>query len=368
MPTDRGAHTSTKSRFTQRSESKKKIITCFGKLEIKKGHLLEKGTNKYGITMNLQEVLCDLAQSKIFKQVSSTLKKLLSVNISVPQVQRVSEYYGDQLNPIIEANQEGYIPQLPAVNDPTIITYTMIDGHMLCTREYEDENNKQQWKEKWKEMKVGMQFREKSIMQVSKSRREIFNPVFACHLGSVQGFYPKFERHLSKGDSKVFLCDGAKWIWSWVESNFPGSIQIVDYYHAAEKIKIFAKYHFKDQEINQKWIQEQEGLLLDNQVLQVVENLQKLKPRNTFAAEAKNVAINYYVEHEDRMQYKTFRDQGLLIGSGPVEAAHRKLIQQRMKLSGQKWSVKGAQAIGNLRCFKESNNWEMVENLIRLAA
>ncbi len=153
-----------------------------------------------------------------------------------------------------------------------------------------------------------------------------------------------------------------------MESNFPGSIQIVDYYHAAEKLKIFAKYHFKEQEINQKWIQEQEGLLLDNQVLQVVENLQKLKPRNTFAAEAKNVAINYYVEHEDRMQYKTFRDQGLLIGSGPVEAAHRKLIQQRMKLSGQKWSVKGAQAIGNLRCFKESNNWEMVENLIKLAA
>ncbi len=104
--------------------------------------------------MNLQEVLCDLAQSKIFKQVSSTLKKLLSVNISVPQVQRVSEYYGDQLNPIMEANQEGYIPQLPVVNDPTIITYNMIDGNMLCTREYEDENNKQQWKEKWKEMKV----------------------------------------------------------------------------------------------------------------------------------------------------------------------------------------------------------------------
>ena len=45
------------------------------------------------------------------------------------------------------------------------------------------------------------------------------------------------------------------------------------------------------------------------------------------------------------MQYKTYRQQGLMIDSGPIEVAHRSVIQQRMKLSGQKWSVQGAQAI-----------------------
>lgn len=318
--------------------------------------------------MHLQEMLSDLAQSNVFQEVSNTLKKILKLDISAPQVQRVSEYYGDQLNPIIEANQEEFIPKLPEVNDPKIRTYNMIDGNMLCTREYMDENNKQLWEEKWKEMKVGMQFREDTILQVSNSRKEIFNPVFVCHLGMAEDFFPKFERHLSRGDTKVFICDGAKWIWLWVEFNFPGSIQILDYYHAVEKLKLFAKNHFLKEDIKQKWLQEQENLLKDNQVLIVIENLKKLKSRNTMALNAKKVALNYYIEHEDRMQYKTYRDQGLLIGSGPVEAAHRKVIQQRMKLSGQKWSIKGAQSIGNLRCFKESGHWNMVENLIRLAA
>ncbi len=51
---------------------------------------------------------------------------------------------------------------------------------------------------------------------------------------------------------------------------------------------------------------------------------------------AKAKLLEYYIEHDDRMQYKTYRDRGLMIGSGPIEAAHRSVIQQRMKLSGQK--------------------------------
>ncbi len=211
-------------------------------------------------------------------------------------------------------------------------------------------------------------FREDSILQISNSRKEIFNPVFACHLGKVEDFFPKFERHLSRGDTKVFICDGAKWMWVWVELNFQGSIQILDYYHTVEKLKLFAKNHFLKDDIKQKWLEEQENLLKDNQVMIVIENLKKLNPRNAMALKSKKEALNYYIEHEDRMQYKTYKDQGLLIGSGLVEAAHRKVIQQSMKFSGQKWSVKGAQAIGNLRCFKESGNWHRIENLIKLAA
>lgn len=318
--------------------------------------------------MHLQELLCDLAQSNVFQEVSETLKRILKLDISAPQVQRVSEYYGDQLNAIIEANQEEFIPKLPEVKSPSEKTYTMIDGHMLCTRDYKNENNNQQWEEKWREMKVGMQFREGENVQLSKSRKEILNPIYACHLGSVEDFFPKFERHLSRGDTKVFIGDGAKWIWLWIELNFPGSIQILDYYHAVEKLELFAKNHFHQKDLKQKWLEKQENLLMENQVVEVIENLKNVKPRNTLAIEAKKVAINYYIEHEDRMQYKTYRDQGLLIGSGPVEAAHRKVIQQRMKRSGQKWSIKGAQAIANLRCFKESGHWSKIENLVRLAA
>ena len=97
-------------------------------------------------------------------------------------------------------------------------------------------------------------------------------------------------------------------------------------------------------------------------------NIKSYRARNTEAKIAKQKAIDYYIEHDDRMQYKTSSEQGLLIGSGPVEAAHKSVIQQPMKLSGQKWSIKGANAIANLRCYKKRQAWELIEKIIKAAA
>ena len=62
--------------------------------------------------------------------------------------------------------------------------------------------------------------------------------------------------------------------------------------------------------------------------------------------------------------YKTYRDKGLLIGSGPIEAEHRNVLQQRMKLYGPKWSIDGANEIANLRCYKKSGAWDIIEKMI----
>jgi hypothetical protein len=93
---------------------------------------------------------------------------------------------------------------------------------------------------------------------------------------------------------------------------------------------------------------------------EVITNLMRIRSRNKEVVKAKQTAIGYYTEHEDR--------QGLQIGSGPIEAAHRNVIQQRLKLSGQKWSIKGAQAIANLRCYNKSGAWDIIDKLIKLAA
>ena len=78
--------------------------------------------------------------------------------------------------------------------------------------------------------------------------------------------------------------------------------------------------------------------------------------------------IRYYETHEDRMQYKSFSDKGYMIGSGPIESAHKSVIQQRMKLSGQRWSIQGVQAIADLRCAYSSNNHDCIKYLIKMAA
>ena len=68
------------------------------------------------------------------------------------------------------------------------------------------------------------------------------------------------------------------------------------------------------------------------------------------------------------MNYKAFRSQGLMIGSSPMEPAHRTVIHTRMKCSGQRWATSRAQAMINLRVIKESKRWEDVSQLLRNAA
>ncbi|MCB0425665.1 MAG: hypothetical protein KDD13_13600, partial [Mangrovimonas sp.] len=97
------------------------------------------------------------------------------------------------------------------------------------------------------------------------------------------------------------------------------------------------------------WIKQQSDKLLDNQLEEVLSTLRSCRAKTQEAKLAKQKAIGYYIEHDDRMQYKTYREQGLMIGSGPIEAAHRSVIQQRLKLSGQKWSIKGRE--GGVKVF-----------------
>jgi len=64
------------------------------------------------------------------------------------------------------------------------------------------------------------------------------------------------------------------------------------------------------------------------------------------------------------MKYGTSKKKGWLVGSGAVESAHRTVIQKRMKLSGQRWTLNGAQQILNLRVAHKNENWEQVVQLI----
>jgi hypothetical protein len=48
--------------------------------------------------------------------------------------------------------------------------------------------------------------------------------------------------------------------------------------------------------------------------------------------------------------YVDFTARGLFVGSGVVEAGCKSIIGARMKKSGAKWSVRGANGIIALRC------------------
>ena len=74
--------------------------------------------------------------------------------------------------------------------------------------------------------------------------------------------------------------------------------------------------------------------------------------------------MEYHIEK--LMRYHTFRNRGLLIGSGAIESAHKDVLQRRLKLSGQRWTKSGLNQMAQLRVAYKSGKWDRIKRLCEL--
>ena len=299
-----------------------------------------------------------LAQGYVFEQGEEMLLELLGLSLSAKQIQRLSEHYGgrleEQSTDIAQGKEAAPVLRCKTSGE---VVYGMLDGSMVFTRQ-----------KGWTEMKVGRLFRAASAVAVQRRRTEVLESLYLCHLGGHKKFLEKLEAYCEPYPHKVFIADGAKWIWNWVEDCYPEAVQILDFYHALEKLGVYAGWQFSEEGQRKEWMEEKKQLLLQGGVALLIQELNATKPVSKAARKARQDVVRYYERNQHRMQYHRYQEQGLLIGSGAIEAAHRHVVQQRLKLSGQRWSKHGAQHVVNLRACRKSKQWNNVIQLIKTAA
>lgn len=141
--------------------------------------------------------------------------------------------------------------------------------------------------------------------------------------------------------------------------HFPGAVQIVDLYHAREHLAAVAKavYGVGSRQAK-RWLAARTDQLDSGGARAVLGPLKWLRPRANDVRESVDTVIDYFRRNAHRMNYPKFRKDGLFVGSGVVEAACKALVGQRLKQSGMRWTVKGANAILALRCCQKSGRWE----------
>ena len=66
----------------------------------------------------------------------------------------------------------------------------------------------------------------------------------------------------------------------------------------------------------------------------------------------------YFATNASRMRYPEFREKGLFVGSGVIEAGCKSVVGSRLKRSGMFWTVRGANAIIALRCCRLNGRFE----------
>ena len=168
---------------------------------------------------------------------------------------------------------------------------------------------------------------------------------------------------ISDADRWIAVCDGGSGLEDLLRSQF-GRLDavILDFYHASEHLGDFAKAwcpgdaaaaeathaawaHRLKHEGGAAVLAHLEGLDIDG---------------NPRARPAWEEVVTYFGNQVHRMDYPSYRAKGWQIGSGPVEAACKTVIGQRMKGSGMRWGHEGADAVAHLRALvvSEPGQWE----------
>ena len=144
--------------------------------------------------------------------------------------------------------------------------------------------------------------------------------------------------------------DGATWIWNIVRMCYGNCVEIIDWWHAVEKLWLIAQHRFDDEsELATQWVSAQKQLLIAGGLSDILGNIRLLYPRGRPLPDDVRKAILYLFHNRRRMRYHLFREAGYPIGSGTVESACNTVVQQRLKQSGMRWSRLGAQAMLALR-------------------
>lgn len=169
----------------------------------------------------------------------------------------------------------------------------------------------------------------------------------------------------------VAISDGGAGIEDWLRENFPRvEAVILDFYHVAEYLSEWAKVLHPDEveagDVAQAWCHrlKHEG---GDVVLSELKGID-VSGRSATVQEAHRVLLVYFTNQVHRMDYPSYRAKGWLIGSGPVEAACKQVVGQRMKGSGMRWGEDGADAVCHLRALFRSEKTQWNDYWASLAA
>ena len=162
------------------------------------------------------------------------------------------------------------------------------------------------------------------------------------------------QQHMEGARRQVGLCnrlssvnDGAAvWIDRITAANYPQVTQIIDWYHADERLWKVAKAAFGEGSLqSQQWAEKQADLLWHGCVKEVVNALYALDWRRIDCLEDIRQSPAYFECRQSKMDYAYFRQAGYPIGSGTVESGVNTVVHHRMKRQGRGWKRKNAQAM-----------------------
>lgn len=319
-------------------------------IEVSKSHCFSRPVLGQRTSPFLQEKLTELGCDEVFGNVPQRISSLLGIEVNESQVYRTCQNVAKAL-PEALPEEALYVPSVELSKahwDAQQVVYSMVDGSMVLT----DDG--------WQETKVGRIF-QAELIDKELFKWRIDHSQYVAKRGQYSDFTEKFERIMPPKSrcQKVFVTDGASWIGQWIKDSYPGAVHILDFFHVCEKLSGIAPQEQAD------WLNIQKQHLLQGQCAEVIKEVTILAENG---GEAEKRVLNYLDNNREKMNYGEYRKKGWMIGSGPIEAAHRTVLQVRMKRSGQRWANDGCDNLIKLRVVYKNNNAELIKKILKKTA
>lgn len=301
-----------------------------------------------------------------FEEGRQDLEELAGIRVQTKQVERVAEALGRQIEVGAAREREAALAGKLVTLDRVANLYIAIDGTgvPVVPRETVGRAGRQEPQGKTREAKLGCVFTQSCWDEQGRPVRDPQSTTYVGAIETAQAFGGRIyaeavRRGLGRAQQIIVLGDGADWIWGLAEEHFPGATQIVDLYHAREHVALLARLLYQPgSSPAQKWLAARVEELDQGDSEALLRHLRRLHPAQKALQKEVRKAIGYFESNAERMRYGRFRQQRLFVGSGVIEAGCKTIIGQRLKQSGMRWTVRGANDIIALRCCQLSGRWE----------
>lgn len=351
----------------------KDIQTLFGTIQVRRNYYYQPAsqTGRVPLDQALGLVnsfspalvrLCSRAAAKEgYASASEDLLVQAGVSIEGRQIQRLVNLVAAPVADQLARGQD-------SGGEPIPIMYVEADGTgvPMVAEELAGRAGKQEdGTAKTREAKLGAVFTQTKTDEAGRPLRDHASTTYVGSFETAVNFGARVRKEaLRRGVSRalkvVFLGDGAAWVWELARVNFPLAILILDLYHALERLHALCEgLYGADSAWALRMEQTWTGMLKNDQIADVItaarRRLIQMGPQPDDSLEKQ---IAFFANHQQKMLYKTYRDQGLFYGSGVVEGGCRSVIGQRLKESGMFWTETGATSVLALRIALKSNRWD----------
>jgi len=326
---------------------------------------------KTSFSPGLRRVISRIGAQESFEMGSEDLREIGGIEVDSKEVERISEQVGEELlmeeQSACEQIFSGKVIPMPALRQEIEKAYILADGTgvPVVPRETVGRRGKgPDGKARTREAKLGCVFTQARLDDRGRPERDELSTTYVGGIQNAEEFgkilYAEVERRgLGKAKTQIVLGDGAVWIWELAAEHFPKAVQIVDLYHAREHLWNVGKALYENQDKRLKsWVGGRLAELDQGDIPALLKAFGRVVTSSDKAREVVERETEFFRKNRERMRYADFRSQGLFVGSGVVESGCKTVIGQRLKQSGMRWSVRGANAIIALRRCLLSRQWE----------